>query len=244
MIQLSNRQIQILKNICEEFIATAKPVGSLVLDQKYHLGVSSATIRNEMSQLTQLGYLRKSHSSAGRCPTSTGLKFYVKNLMTPRKLSVAEEVGVREKVWDHRDNFEKMTEEATKELSRRTKSLAVLATDKGIFYSSGLANLLEYDEFFDIDVTRAMLTLVDHVDFWLGVMEKAFDISDQEPFHLLVGEELEKEFLRPCGFIYQSYQAGPNRGIVGVVGPARLKYTEIVPLVDYMANLISEFGKI
>ncbi len=240
MAQLTNRQIEILKAVVEEFIETARPVGSAPLEKKYNLGVSPATIRNEMSKLTQLGYLKKPHASAGRMPTSMGLKFYVKNLMTPKKLSVAEEVGVKEKIWDYRHDFDQLIREATRELARRTQVLAVATTNEGDLYTCGLANLLDYQEFFDIDVTKTILSLIDQQDYWLRLVEKALATAGEEPFYLLVGEELESQFLEPCGFVYQSYQAGPHQGIIGVVGPARLRYGRVVPLVDYVANLISE----
>ncbi|MBU3935283.1 hypothetical protein KJ909_01285, partial [Patescibacteria group bacterium] len=102
MADLTSRQIKILKHITEEFIETATPVGSETLEKKYSLGISSATIRNEMSTLTQLGFLKKGHLSAGRAPTSMGLKYYVRNLMDSKGLSVGEEIKAKEKIWDYR----------------------------------------------------------------------------------------------------------------------------------------------
>lgn len=242
MAQLTNRQVKILKAVTEEFIETAEPVGSSTVERKYNLKVSPATIRTEMSQLTQMGYLKKPHPSAGRMPTSMGLKYYVRNLMDPDKLSVAEEVGVKEKIWDYRNEFEKLLEEATHELARRTQSLALAVTSEGDVFTYGVANLLDYKEFFDIDVTKTVLSLIDKTDYWLKIAERTFSQNIEQPFYLLVGEELEREFLEPCGFVYQTYQVGPYNGMIGVMGPARLPYSRVIPLVDYVANLISEFG--
>lgn len=242
MAQLTDRQTEILKLIVKEFIETARPVGSESIDKKYNLTVSPATIRSEMSKLTQLGYLRKPHSSSGRMPTPMGLKYYVRNLMAPKKLSVAEEVGVKEKVWNSRNNFEQLLKEVTKELSRRTQVLALATDRKGELYTYGLSNLLDYHEFFDIDVTKTVLSLIDRTDYWVRLMERAFGAEATEPFHLLIGEELEDEFLDQCGFVYQIYQTGEQKGVIGVMGPSRLHYTEVVPLVDYVAHLISEIS--
>ena len=88
MENLTTRQIQILKAIIEEYIETAAPVGSEMLDKKYNLGISPATIRNEMVRLTSLGYLKQPHTSAGRIPTSMGMKFYVDQLMEEKALSL------------------------------------------------------------------------------------------------------------------------------------------------------------
>ncbi|MEK7565732.1 MAG: hypothetical protein AAB506_01650, partial [Patescibacteria group bacterium] len=122
MPELSLRQNQILKAVIEEYIETAGPVGSEKLDKKFSLGVSPATIRNEMSALTELGFLKQIHTSAGRTPTSMAMRYYVDHLMKLKELSVSDEVAVKEKLWNHRSDFEKTLAEATRELARRTRS--------------------------------------------------------------------------------------------------------------------------
>lgn len=246
MADLTQRQIKILKCIVEEFIETAAPVGSENLERKFNLGISSATIRNEMSSLTQLGYLKKSHLSAGRGPTSMGLKYYVRNLMTPKALSVTEEIGAKEKVWDYRNEFEKLLKETTRELASRTRSMAISTTDQGAIYSYGASNLLEEPEFFNIDVTKTVLSLIDNTNYWFDIINKiggGAPGSSSEVVHLLIGEDLGMEHLEPCGFIYQTYEAGPHRGILGIVGPARCHYQSVIPAVDYFANLLSTISR-
>lgn len=245
MADLTQRQIKILKCITEEFIETASPVGSETLEKKYSLGISSATIRNEMATLTQMGFLKKGHLSAGRSPTSMGLKYYVRNLMTPKNLSASEEIGVKEKVWDYRNEFDSLLRETTKELANRTRSMAIATTDHDIIYSHGASNLLEEPEFYNIDVTKTVLSLLDNYNFWFDIINKASAVADNDDdfVHLLIGEDLGIEHLEPCGFVYQKYGAGPHRGVVGVVGPARFHYTHVVPTVDYFANLISKITR-
>jgi len=246
MADLTQRQIKILKCITEEFIETAAPVGSENLERKFSLGISSATIRNEMSALTQLGYLKKSHLSAGRSPTSMGLKYYVRNLMTPKNLSISEEIGVKEKVWDYRNEFEKLLKETTRELAARTRSMAISTTDQGSIFSYGASNLLEEPEFFNIDVTKTLLSLIDNSNYWFDIVNKVSNRTpgtSEEVIHLLIGEDLGLEHLEPCGFIYQTYEAGPHRGILGIVGPARCRYQSVIPVVDYLADLLSTISR-
>lgn len=241
MADLSQRQIKILKCITEEFIETAEAIGSETIEKKYNLGISSATIRNEMVALTDMGYLKKGHLSAGRSPTSMGLKYYVRNLMTPKTLSINEEIGAKEKIWDYRNEFDRLIRETTKELAQRTRSMAIATTDQGAIYNFGASNLLEQPEFFDIDVTKTVLSLLDNATFWFDIINKASNLPDGNPelVHLLIGEDLGMEHLEPCGFIYQRYEAGPHRGVLGIVGPARSRYQYVVPMVDYFAELIS-----
>lgn len=245
MTDITQRQVQILKCIVEEFIETAEPVGSDTLERKFTLGCSSATIRNEMSELTKQGFLKKSHLSSGRMPTSMGLKYYVRNLMTPKTLSISEEIGTKEKMWDYRNEFEKLLIEATRELAKQTRSMAVSTTEQGAISYSGASNLLEQPEFFDIDVTRTILSLLDNQQYWFDLIQRTLNVANEvyggeELVHLLIGEELGMQHLEPCSFIYQRYTAGPHRGVIGVIGPARSRYPQVVPLVDYFANLITQ----
>ena len=82
---MNDRQSMLLKEIVESYIKTAKPIGSKSLCKK--LGCSSATIRNEMAKLEELGYIEKNHISSGRIPSEMGYKYYVSNLMKPKELS-------------------------------------------------------------------------------------------------------------------------------------------------------------
>ena len=87
-MDLSQRKQKILKAIIDEYIGTAEPVGSRAISKKDELGISSATIRNEMADLEEMGYLIQPHTSAGRVPTDAGYRFYVNSLMKRYRMSV------------------------------------------------------------------------------------------------------------------------------------------------------------
>jgi heat-inducible transcriptional repressor len=70
------------------------------MDKKYNLGISPATIRNEMVNLTKAGYLKQPHASAGRIPTPHAMKFYINQLMEEKQMSLVDEVKAKEEVWD------------------------------------------------------------------------------------------------------------------------------------------------
>src|SRR3990167_4934710 len=199
---LTPRQIQILKAIIDEYIATAEAVGSETLEKKHSLGVSPATIRNEMVRLTELGMLSQPHTSSGRAPTPIALKYYVDQLMKPKDLSVAEEVAVKEKVWHYRQEIDKLLREATKALAEKTKTLAITATNEGDLYYSGAANILDMPEFYDYELTRDVLESLDRFDYWWNLLEKNEGLSD-----ILLGEELGTNTLSQCGFVYTKFAA-------------------------------------
>ncbi len=87
-MDLSGRKQKILQAIIDEYIGTAEPVGSRVISKKNELGLSSATIRNEMADLEEMGYLIQPHTSSGRIPSDMGYRFYVNSLMQRYQMSV------------------------------------------------------------------------------------------------------------------------------------------------------------
>ena len=89
-MDISERKKKILAAVVDEYIANAEPVGSKLIAEKAGLHVSSATIRNELAELTSLGYLEQPHTSAGRVPTAQGYRLYVNELMERHKLSIEE----------------------------------------------------------------------------------------------------------------------------------------------------------
>lgn len=92
---MDERKIKILYAIIQDFICTGEPVGSRTLSKKYDLGISSATIRNEMSDLEELGFLEQIHTSSGRKPSNKGYRLYVDKLMTPVSITKEEELYLK-----------------------------------------------------------------------------------------------------------------------------------------------------
>jgi heat-inducible transcriptional repressor len=240
MSDLTQRQRQILKHLVEEYMNTAEPVGSETLEKKYNIGASPATLRNEMVKLTDLGFLKKPHYSAGRTPTPIGLRLYVSELMKEQELSVAEEVAVKEKIWDYRNEFEKLLREATRSLADRTKNLALTATKEGDLISSGTCHILEMPEFYDIDVTRNLLSLLDRSDYFTKLVEK---FMDDEEIHVLVGDDFGSDVSGSYGFVFRRFHSKDQEGVIGVLGPARLNYPYIIPTVRYFSDLIDELSQ-
>lgn len=93
---IDERKIKILQAIISDYISTGEPVGSRTIAKKYDLGVGSATIRNEMADLEDMGYLEQPHTSAGRIPSSKGYRLYVDQLMGTECLSKEEELKIKE----------------------------------------------------------------------------------------------------------------------------------------------------
>ncbi len=239
-MDLTQRQVQIIKTIVEEFTATAEPVGSVSLENKYRLGVSPATLRNEMAALEEKGYLSQPHTSSGRVPTPTAIKFYVNELMKERSMSVAEEVNVKSRVWDHRFNPDDLLREATKVLAERTKTLCVAATDSGASYHSGYANLFNTSEFSNLNTVREVLFMLDQHQKLIDLFGRA---QGDSPIHILVGDEMGYTYFQPVSCVFADLRIGGRRGSLGVIGSSRQEYDRNIPMVRFVANLINQIAQ-
>jgi heat-inducible transcriptional repressor len=121
---LDKRKAYILATVVYEYIATAEPVGSNTLTQKYNLGVSSATVRNEMAELEAEGYLVQPHTSAGRVPSDAGYRTYVDQLMPPEQLNADDRRRIRDDLRDASRELDDIIESATRLLGRLSNNLA------------------------------------------------------------------------------------------------------------------------
>ena len=117
---LDNRKKKILQAIIEEYIETAEPVSSGSLVDKENLGVSSATIRNEMAELEKIGFLEKPHTSAGRVPSQKGYRYYVDELLRDDKITAKEMQYIKSKLETKVNEIEDLTKIATSTLSEIT----------------------------------------------------------------------------------------------------------------------------
>lgn len=121
---LDKRKAYILATVVYEYVATAEPVGSNTLTQKYNLGVSSATVRNELAELEAGGYLVQPHTSAGRIPSDSGYRTYVDQLMQPEELAVDDRRRIRDDLRDASRELDEVIDHASRLLGRLSNNLA------------------------------------------------------------------------------------------------------------------------
>jgi heat-inducible transcriptional repressor len=123
--ELDKRKAFILATVVYEYVATAEPVGSNTLTQKYNLGVSSATIRNEMAELEAGGYLVQPHTSAGRVPSDAGYRTYVDQLMQPEALAPDDARRIADELREAGRELDGVIEQTTRLLGRLSRSVAL-----------------------------------------------------------------------------------------------------------------------
>lgn len=240
-MDLTDRQEQLLKAIIELYVKSGEPIGSESVEKNYDLGISPATIRHEMGYLTDLGYLKQPHTSAGRIPTSIGFRLYISELMKEKEVSVIDEVSIKQKLMDKRQAYASMVKEGTRALAQKCNILALSVLDDGDeLYYTGAANILDIPEFYDIDVTRFVLSLFDQFSTLQQIIGKALG---DDPIHVIFGEDTEFEYLRPAGFVFTRFDSGVHSGILGVIGPARMNFPQVFPYLRYVGTILSDFGR-
>ena len=124
--ELAERQRELLRAVIREFIATAEPVASAALVRRYGLGVSSATVRNELAALEELGLLTHPHTSAGRVPTDLGYRYFIESLMPRPSLLPAEQVTVSHQFQQALSNTGEWLRLAASTLARLTAEASIV----------------------------------------------------------------------------------------------------------------------
>jgi len=127
MKDLSTRKQQILRAVVVEYVAYAEPVPSELIAHKYELGVKSATVRNEMAEITDMGLLEQPHTSAGRIPSDTGYRYYVDRLILHRPVGESAQQRVLD-VTSEEQTLKELLTHTTKSLSRLTQLLTAAET--------------------------------------------------------------------------------------------------------------------
>ena len=127
-MELTERKKKILRAVVESFVQNAEPVGSKAIAQSTDLDVSSATIRNEMAELTSMGYLEQPHTSAGRIPSAKGYRLYVNELMDDYKLSMQETERINSALNMKMQALDRVIDEAGKVVAKLTQYPAFALT--------------------------------------------------------------------------------------------------------------------
>jgi heat-inducible transcriptional repressor len=126
MNNLTERQKTLLLLLIRDYIETAQPVGSKRLAEHYHLNLSSATIRNEMAELTELGYLRQPHTSAGRVPTEEGYRYFVSEMMNKAELPESVQHTISHQFHQSRPELEQWMTLAASILASQSQGVSVV----------------------------------------------------------------------------------------------------------------------
>lgn len=242
MDELTARQTDILQALIKEYSEAGEPVGSEILEKKYKLGVSPATVRNEMVELAKKGFIKKDYFSSGRIPSAKGFRFYIKNLMKEKEVSTTDEVAYKNSIWDEREDLQRLLSHATKILAQKTGLLSLTATNEGDLYYAGVGNLMGLHEFIDWNISRTLFEKLDELSFWGKLLDK-IQVGHEEIYFMLGEEDFSDPAFELCASIFGEFEGKGVKGMIGVVGPKRMYYDVLTPQVKYFSGLLDQIIK-
>lgn len=237
MDRFSERQKELLLTIIKEFIETAEAVGSISLQNKYNFDLSPATIRNEMSSLGLLGYLYQKNMSSGRIPTTKGWRFFVDYL---------KEMGFDDVEIDAQDEIrsvlnkidrdpENLIRKSVAMISRFCGNAAVAVVDGKVVYS-GLSELVEVPEFRDTDNLKRILHILEDYSTLSEMMNRG--LTDED-INVLIGEESGEDEFGEYAIIFNELRInGVPQGYLAIIGPNRMAYNKVIPLMQFTIETI------
>lgn len=230
---MTERQKKILSAIIEQYAEVASPVGSSLLAKVF--GVSSATIRAEMAELERAGYIQQPHTSAGRIPTDKGYRFYVNNLGEQQESAFERraEKALTARV-GHGGVPERMIRNAVDTLVELTHNLGI-ATIGNQLYMSGLSNLFGQPEFMNTGQAQQVARLLDNLEPWLR------EAAPNKPLNVYIGAENPIGRSAGCSLIISRFRSPySDKSYIGVLGPTRQSYRDVMGLVEHAGRSLEE----
>jgi transcriptional regulator of heat shock response len=228
---MHERRLEILRAIVDEYVATQEPVGSKAIAERHSLGVSPATIRNEMAALEHDGLITQPHTSAGRIPTNSGYRVFVDRIAEVKPLSNPERRAI-ESFMSGASDLEDVMNRTGKLLAQITKQVAVVqmpSQDRVVL--SGTANLAlsNHDE---AAVLHPILEALEEQVVLLRLL------SDTSPtVNVRIGDEQPSVGLRSTSVVTMGY----GQGAIGILGPTRMDYASSMAAVHAVARYIGRF---
>lgn len=225
---MNTRQAQLFIHLLQEHIRTARPVGSQFLVDKYSLEVSPATVRNDLLELEQEGFLRHPHTSSGKVPTEKGYRYYLKHFAEPKELSLKE----RDTIRGAAEESGRTPKNVAKKLAEMTSESVVMVLAPDDLYYTGLSYLFQKPEFADVDALYTMSDVIDHLDETFARIMEDMEQSTQ----VFIGSE--NPLSENCSIIATKFSMDENKGIACIFGPMRMDYERNIPRLEFSVQFL------
>ena len=234
----TDRRLEILRAIVDEYVETQEPVGSKAIAEKRALGISPATIRNEMAVLEEEGFITQPHTSAGRIPTDRGYRLFVDKLSAVKPLSTAERRAI-ETFLEGAHDLDEVVKRSAKLLADITKQVAVVKYPKisdspgrEMMAISGTANLARSGE----DLGPALSPILEALEEQVVLLRL---LSDSHPtVHVTIGSEQQDMNLQTTSLVTVGYGSDAS---LGILGPTRMDYAGSMAAVSAVARYVGRF---
>jgi len=226
---ISERKQQLLKLIIENHIETAEPIGSKFLVSSGDLKVSDATVRNEMRDLENAGFLTHPHTSAGRIPTEEGYKYYVNDLIKRGNISKEVEKQISKINTEITEKISK-TKALAKLVAEESKSAVIVAFGSDSVYYTGISNLFSQPEFRNIAHAVSISSIFDHCE---NTIEELSDAMKKQNTEIFIGSE--NPLGSDCSVVGVKSEGG---NIFAILGPLRMNYKKSITILDYISKVL------
>jgi transcriptional regulator of heat shock response len=234
----TDRRLEILRAIVDEYVETQEPVGSKAIAEKRALGISPATIRNEMAVLEEEGFITQPHTSAGRIPTDRGYRLFVDKLSAVKPLSTAERRAI-ETFLEGAHDLDEVVKRSAKLLADITKQVAVVkypkigdSSGREMMAISGTANLARSGE----DLGPALSPILEALEEQVVLLRL---LSDAHPtVHVTIGSEQQDMNLQTTSLVTVGYGSDAS---LGILGPTRMDYAGSMAAVSAVARYVGRF---
>jgi len=231
---VSDRQSKILNAIVREHISCAQPISSKLLEKKGKFNICPATIRNEMQELTDRGFLCQPHVSAGRVPTDKGYRFFVDNLLKEELLK--EDLNLSEYLEEEHLDTIKLIHLVTKALTYTSPDLILsYLFDERISWREGWENLLMEPEFKEREY------LIDFTDFVKDFEENILE-TELECLKICIGKENPFSKAKDFSIIFSEYSfSDSQKGVLAIIGPKRMDFTKNISLINSAIKIFQNY---
>lgn len=243
-MKLTERQGKLLDVIVREYVSSAQPVSSQLLEKKYDFGISPATIRIEMQKLTDKGFLSQPHTSAGRVPTDKGYRFFVNELINKKENS-KENINIEDRLdeltasWFGSgvgDTF-KLMQSLTKHIAQTTGSLTLsYLENENLFWTEGWEEVLKEPEFEERDF------LLGFTNFLKNFEENIDELRPGSEVNVYIGKENLLPKAKDFTTISSRYHLpSGERGVISILGPKRMEYDKNLSLMNSLIKLLENY---
>lgn len=233
-----DRRNKILKAIIEIFIDTANPVGSASLKKKAQFDVSPATLRSEMAKLEQEGFLKQSHSSSGRIPTSSGYRFFVEDLTidSQYKKGIQTEFIKNSSQYFSEKKADETVHDILSVLSRMTPNIvfSTVPSQKKTFFL-GISQILMLPEFSGAAEQTSGIFRILEENFY----EFLHTLKIGEEIEIFIGKENIFPEMESCSLLVTRFESLGEPQFLGILGPMRMNYEKNIISLQEAKKLYS-----
>ncbi len=239
---LTPRQHQLLWRVIDQHIETGEPVSSKAIESSGHFDVRSATIRNEMSDLEDMGFLEQLHTSGGRVPTALAFRLYVNDLIAVEGVTLGQSVRSRvDEALNDTDlrDADALNRTLARQIGQISGNLVIANTsERQDAYKFGLSNLISIPEFREMDRLMGLTDFFDHFESMYARMHRQMWQQEEGDVKVMIGSENPLRQIQDEAVIVARYRLPRGReGTLTLVGPMCMDYRKNLGLMTYAAQI-------